>query len=326
MTSAGHRVAVVGARGRVGSQVCARLTADGIKVVGLNRGDGFASFPDRVESVINCATLDPPDRQALGECAAAAGAPMVEVCGLDPARETVETFRQARLPLLVGAGMMPGISELMPGWLTPPEATSVRITGYVITRETLTAGAAHEIRQSRSRANVWSGSVQPAPARRLWGIPGAQGPMLGVAYLTPVLARYAAQTSAEELAWYFCHEISSPLLMSGATSTDELIAAVASDVGGRQLGQLIACEVSGLVAGSPFVTSGLIGGVSTYDLTAGAACWFAGESASRLSAVDSPWAAAQVAPDDLAAVARWCGATVTHRWAGPLSETVEGAL
>lgn len=330
MTWAGKRTVVVGARGRVGSRVCEQLRSAGATVSTVQRGDPLR-LPADVQTVISCATLCPDQRIALGAAAAHRRAHLVDACGLPPAATTVHQFQKEQLRLTVGAGVLPGISELLPAWLTPPGAQSVRIAGYTYTWEPITRGAAEEMVQTPGRAETWThGAVHAAAPRQVPSLPGVDGPHLGMPYLTPMLKGYANRTQPDTLAWYLCQPLDSPVaaLISIGDPTRLVEATAHIDTASGTGGQLIACEVNGLLDGRPFVAAGLIGGASTYTLTAGAACWFAAATTAdqHTGPASRPWAADQVDVSDLASVARDCGATVAERWSGSLTQTEEGTL
>ncbi|MEV0289163.1 hypothetical protein AB0H36_34005 [Kribbella sp. NPDC050820] len=323
-------IVLVGADGRVGALVRHRLLAADVPVRPVRRADDLASAVAGSSLLLNCASLTPRPRIELAELAVRAGVGLVDVGGLPAPRELVGTFGHARLPLVLGAGMIPGLAEMMPAWLTPAGASGTRIAGYVVTREPLTVGAAQELLDSGPRSRRWE-SGREVPAVPLWlaGIPGTPGPMLGLPDLSPALAAYAARTQPAELSWFHCHEPDSPVIAheDGPRPTaQQLVSRVSAYLGGRESPQFVACQVSGRTSAGRFEIAGVLGGISTYVLTAGAACWFAERTLSQPSEWSGGWAGDAFGVEDLALVARRSGVPVAQRWSGSLSDWHEGTL
>lgn len=206
--TAAQRLAATGrVRLRLGARDAGALAAPaaalGAEAVGVDAGEAeaLARFCAGAAVVVQCAGPSLRMAPAVGRAALAAGAHVVDPAGdLDP-------FPTGDRSVVLGAGVVPGLSGLLPR-LLPPGAR--RLDLYAGGADRLTPAAAADVllsvppRYGLPRALWRDGgpveaalTVQPAVT-----LPGFDGPVHAVPLLTAEAQRLAADTGAAQLRSY----------------------------------------------------------------------------------------------------------------------------
>jgi hypothetical protein len=214
-------VGVLGGYGSVGRETVAQLRAWGVgPVVVAGRDparadvvadaadpDGLERFCGSLRLLVNCTGSAPEDRARVAAAAAAAGVPYVDPGGDEPLHELL-SGRDHNRPVVLSAGMLPGLTGLLPRRLgVRPGA---RLVCYVGGQDRFSPAAAADylaaVKGSTGRAfAVWrNGSrVQRAGVPPLDGdVPYFPEPAAGVPFLSPEAERLARDLGLAELISY----------------------------------------------------------------------------------------------------------------------------
>jgi hypothetical protein len=218
-------IGVIGGSGSVGRATVAQLRDWGlgpVVVAGRDpaRADVVVDVGDQasvqrfcasVRLVINCSASSPPARAAVAEAAAASSVPYVDPGGDEPLHELLSALFPSGAvaqPVLLSAGMWPGLTSLLPRQL--PLVPGGRLSCYVGGLDRFTVGAAADylavVNGSAGRTfAVWrDGSrVERAGLRATEGeVPCFPEGATGVPYLSQEMERLAQRLRLAELVFY----------------------------------------------------------------------------------------------------------------------------
>jgi hypothetical protein len=214
-------IGVIGGYGSVGHETVAQLRAWGlgpIVVAGRDptRSDVVvdAADPSTVERfcaslrlVINCSASSPVDRAVVATTAAAHGVPYVDPGGDEPVHELLSSRTLAE-PVVLSAGMLPGLTALLPHQLGPERGS--RLVGYAGGLDRFSLGAAADylevVNGSAGRTfAVWRNGSRVERA----GVPAIDGRVpyfsesaSGVPYLSAEMERLACHLDLAELTFF----------------------------------------------------------------------------------------------------------------------------
>ncbi|WP_188316386.1 NAD-dependent epimerase/dehydratase family protein [Solihabitans fulvus] len=265
----------------------ARQLGAGVELasVDLARPESLRRFCDGCAVVANCVgpVAGPPAEVA--EAVLRAGAGYVDAGGDEPLRA-----RLAALPgtAVIGAGVRPGLSGLLPRWLArtadPSRDTALVLTGYLATTDRMTRGAAAEFLLDLAEGDgepgaLWrSGARVPRALEPEHGtLPFFAGAIIAYPYLSAEIERVARSIPLAEVRWYQVFEAGGRMLATlsrlqealrqGARPADlagELTRAVDAEMFGRKSAQQLVFELAGPAGGQVAV----LHASSTYRLTA----------------------------------------------------------
>jgi short subunit dehydrogenase-like uncharacterized protein len=251
--------------------------------------DALARFCSGCRVVVNCVGPPPELRRAVTTAAHVAGADVVDPGGDDGSRQDLAgSFPTGTA--VVGAGVLPGLSGLIPRWLArgdlePP----LSLTAYVATADRMTRASAVEFLLSLDGRYGESGAGWRAGARIPHDLPPLGStrlpffplPVVGHAYLSDEIEQVARSVPLAEVCWYHVFEATGSVLPAivrlqrelrrGEPLDDlaeELRRAVELEMFGRAPMQQLVFELSGRVAGRPAHRVAVLRASSTYDLTA----------------------------------------------------------
>jgi hypothetical protein len=212
-----NAVGVLGGYGAVGRVTVAQLRARRIGpvlVVGRDpaRADLVLDVEDaadleRFRLVVNCSGVPPQIRARIARMASAAGVPYVDPGGDEAVHALLSPVPPA-VPVVLSAGMWPGLTGLLPRRLAPPPGS--RLICYVGGQDRFSlAGAAQYLaamaNENRRTFAVWRGGarVEAADVPALDGDVPYFDEMAGaIPYLSPELERLAADVELAELVSY----------------------------------------------------------------------------------------------------------------------------
>ena len=214
-------IGVLGGYGSVGREAVAQLRAWGVgPVVVAGRDPARADVPADVADpaglerlcgslgvLVNCTGSGPEDRARVATAAAAAGVPYVDPGGDDPLHELLAGRDHAR-PVVLSAGMLPGLSGLLPRRLGAGPGS--RLVCYLGGQDRFSLAAAADYLAAVEGATgrtfaVWrNGSrVERAGVPPLEGdVPYFPEPADGVPFLSPEMERLARDLGLAELVSY----------------------------------------------------------------------------------------------------------------------------
>jgi hypothetical protein len=251
----------------------------------------LAAFCDGCGVVVNCAGPSYQLLDVVARAALAAGADYVDPGGDLPVHERLagaDLAGRGRSAVLT-AGLMPGLTGLLPEWLARTAFDEVRsLTAYVglVDRLTpagagdylLSLGGGHGVAQAawRRGARV-ARALDPVPDAALPFFPGR---VSAYPFLSTEAERLATSLTLEELSWYNVFDGGGRLLgalgrltsaMVGEADLDaagkELVQAAELDLFGREPYQLLLFQLDGVAGGEPRTRTLLLRGTDTYELT-----------------------------------------------------------
>lgn len=371
------RVALVGAGGAVGA-VVARVLADmglgplrlGARTperlrpllaeldgaealpVDVYQSEQLADFCAGCRVVVNCVGPMFRVRTRVAAAAVAAGADYVDPGG-DPTLR--ERMVQVGIPeprvVIVGAGVMPGLSALVPRWLVARAPAPPRIlTGYVATMDRITSGTATDFLLSLIDGSGEANAAWRAGARvsraleplRETDLPFFPGTVTAVPYLSTESERLARILDLPEVRWYHVFEAGSQILptlsrlrrdlTSGAglrRLAEELARSVDVEMLGRRPSQQLVFQLDGGAADRPTSQVAVLRASSTYELTASVTALAVRDTVRGLVAPGAHCAAEVLDPDVVDALPDLPGVVELSVLDGPLSafrEVEEGAV
>jgi Saccharopine dehydrogenase NADP binding domain len=304
---AGRLIGVLGAGGAVGQPLARVLRADPATRLRLGRRSGewprattdrdqhvrldvtcpeqLAAFCAGCDVVVNCVGGTVAGRLAVAGAALAAGADYVDAGGDESLRRQLDPVAvRYRRRAVVGAGVLPGLSGLIPRWLAGAGAgaglTGPRVlSGYVATWDRMSAASAVEF-----LAALQGGERAGARPQQHEDLPFFPGAVTTFAHVNDEVERIAARIGIEQVRWYQVLATGGRTLStlarlqqqvragtSPATLAPELIAAVDLDMFGRPAAQQMLVQLEGYRAGRPGARSVLLRAGSTYALSASVA-------------------------------------------------------
>jgi len=297
-------IGVLGATGAVGRAVAVALAADStvdLRLGARRSGDaagvsevefspeGLARFCSGCRVIVNGVGPPPALRRAVAAAARAAGADYVDPGGDgESLRDLAAAFRRGTA--VIGAGVLPGLSGLIPRWLAQSDlGPPLRLTAYVATTDRMTMASAAEFLLSLDGGHGEAGAAWRAgtriprdlpPMGPTW-IPFFPRPVRGHAYLSTEIELLARSLPLAEVRWYHVFDadgsilpvvsrLQRDLLHGGALDdlADELRRAVELEMFGRVTTQQLVFELGGQVAGRPAHRVAVLRASSTYELTA----------------------------------------------------------
>ncbi|MFD1939800.1 hypothetical protein ACFSKW_50925 [Nonomuraea mangrovi] len=214
-------IGVIGGYGSVGRAAVAQLRAWGLGpivvagrdpaqadvVVDGDEPAGLDRFCASLSLVVNCTGSPPRNRVAVADAAARAGIPYIDPDGDEPLH-TLLSDRSCAEPVVLSAGMLPGLTGLLPRLLvTEPGG---RLVCYVGGQDLFTIAAATDYLAAVDRSAgrtfaVWRGGSRVERA----GVPVIEGdvphfsePASGVPFLSPEMERLASRLHLAELVFY----------------------------------------------------------------------------------------------------------------------------
>lgn len=286
----GPTVGVLGATGAVGRGVAAALASDvpvrlrlgtrrpaavGVpdaEVVAVDLADParVAAFCAGCAVVVNAVGPVGGPPADLARAALDAGAAYIDAGGGETLR--AELARRPGISV-VGAGVLPGLSGLLPRWLAAGLAPPLALTGYLSTVDRLTAGSAVEL--LLDLADDDSGAPTGPPLTGT--LPFFPGDSVALPYRSAEIDRVAALVPFAEARWYHVHDVDGrvPATLAGlreelrrgaraAELAGRLARAVELEAAGRPAFQQLVVEVAGREGGRVAV----LRAAGTYRLTA----------------------------------------------------------
>jgi hypothetical protein len=265
---------------------------DEARMVDIEDGAGLAAFCAGCDLVIHCGgpsyvILDKP-----GRAAAAAGAHYIDVGGDEPAYERLADlpFLERGLMAILSAGLMPGLSGLLPRWLAQSGFDRVRdATAYFCIRDNFSPSSARDFLLSLrdgygAFASVWQDGVritrsaQPQRESELAYFPR---PVM----IFPFLSREAERVARElQLRQLCCYSVLEPgqmpallaQLRTGYTAdmnaaSDALCRAAEFDLLGCEPHQLFVYRMEGEMRGETVTQTAIFRGYKTAAVTAAVA-------------------------------------------------------
>ncbi len=258
--------------------------------VDIDDDTALARFCADCRVVVNCAG---PSHRILDRVAVAAlnaGADYVDAAGDDPVHDLVAGWapRAGERTVIVSAGMMPGLSGLLPRWVAGHGFERLdRLTAYVGGLDRFTTAAAGDY-----LASLRNGYGEPLAAwRHGQRAPGTLEPLRDVhlpffagtvtayPFLGTETERLAHALSIDEVSWYnvfadghalaAINRLQASIQVGGdlASAARELVAAAELDVAGRTPYQLLLFQVDGHARGAARTRSVMLRATDSYRLT-----------------------------------------------------------
>jgi hypothetical protein len=296
--------AVVRALAATGGGLCLRLGGrrpDALRALAATGGPGasavvvdvaqpatLSAFCAGCDVVVNCVGYL-AQRSAVADAALRAGAAYVDAGG-DAALcdQLAGRPEAARYPVVIGAGMLPGLSGLIPRWLAGQGlAPPLALTGYVSVLDRMTANSAAEFLASvvdgdgsghaswRSGRQV-HGEVEPRHRVRL---PFFDGEVTAYPYLSAEAVRLARSLPLAGLRWYHVFAADGQVLPAlgrlrqeaggrgVAARTAELARAADLELFGRGAATRLVCQLDGRAGGYAASRVAILSGGGTYEVT-----------------------------------------------------------
>ncbi|BBG02545.1 MULTISPECIES: saccharopine dehydrogenase NADP-binding domain-containing protein [Pseudonocardia] len=279
-------IAVLGAYGAVGRAAAAELTRTGaepVRVGGrdperlgatarelgaepypvdLTDPDALAGFCTGASVVVNGAGPAHRVLDTVARAAAAAGSHYVDPAGDDDlaARVAASYPEGADRAAVLSAGMLPGLSGLLPRHVAAGFDAADRLHAYLGGRSALTPAAAADFLLSAAATEGkpltgWSGGHRALRPLREVELPFFPGRVTATPHLTPEIERVARALGLAEAHWFtvFVGEQATALLArhtaGAATGSDDPVAAfgraVGVDLAGHDPYQVLACQIEG---------------------------------------------------------------------------------
>jgi hypothetical protein len=313
----GPLIGILGASGAVGGATAAAIERMGLGPLRLGGRDQDALlrlkqlFGGRAEAVavdaredaslarfcagcriiVSCAAVDARQRGTIAAAAFAAGADYVDPGGDDRVRARVAGLAAlAGRVAIIGAGVHPGLSELIPRWLAAQRIEPPLIlTSYIGTFDRMTPASAHEFVLSLAAGHGGAHAMWRAGARHAHALeplhevdlPFFPPAVLAYPYLTADAERLARRLSLDEARCYYVFDAGGNILAilsrlqerlraeeSVAALADDLIRAVGIEMFGRRPVQRLVFQLDGQASGRPASRVAVLQASSTYELTA----------------------------------------------------------
>ena len=228
-----------------------------VSTVDVTDAGSLARFCDGCAVVLNCAGPARHLGDRAARAAVAAGAGFVDAAGDDSLHAALANLGTAR-PVVLSAGMMPGLTGLLPRYLAGPygreQLAATRLTGYVGGRDRFTATAALDYLAvdgygeplaawrdgaRRSRVLVPLDGVRP---------PSFPEPVTAAPYLAGETERLARRLGLGEVHWYSVFAGTRVLgALRGTGGPAQLCRAAELDLFGHEPYQHLVIELSGRI-------------------------------------------------------------------------------
>ena len=257
--------------------------------VDVARPGALDAFCAGCDVVVNCVGYL-ADRSAVADAALRTGASYVDAGGDEALRDLLAGRPEARQrPVVLGAGMLPGLSGLVPRWLAGQGlAPPLALTGYVSVLDRMTDSSAAEFLASvvdgdgaghaswRSGRRV-RGAVEPLHGARLAFF---EGEVTAFPYLSAEAERLARSVPLAQLRWYHVFASDGKVLPAlgrlreeashgtgVATLTRELARAADLELFGRSAAAQFVFQLDGWVDGKPASRVAVLRATGTYAVT-----------------------------------------------------------
>jgi hypothetical protein len=270
-----------------------------VVAVDAGRPGEVEAFARGCDVVVDCVGPVAGDRSTVPLAVLAAGCDYLDPGGDEALRARLSaTALERGRRAVVGAGVLPGLSELLGRWLLDPRhggpdpARPRRLVGYVGTRDRMTPASAAEfllaLRADGGRGGaIWRAGARTGAAAE--PVEHEDLPFFGAAcssyaYLTAEMERLARADGLDELRWHQVFAAGSRTLVTLSRlqrelqlggqlqhQAEELVHSVALDMFGHEPSQQLALEVEGFSAEGPVSRSLLLRAGSTYEVTAAVA-------------------------------------------------------
>ncbi|MDP9870190.1 MULTISPECIES: saccharopine dehydrogenase NADP-binding domain-containing protein [Streptosporangium] len=290
--------------GRVRALAAARTGADAAVAVDIRDAAALAAFCEGCHVVVNCAGPSSRVLDTVARAALAAGAHYVDVAGDAAVRDRLSAGSAARPDrdqagrerggweragrvVILSAGMMPGLSALLPRHLAGQGFDRVdRLTAHVGGVDRFTPAAALDYVASLSGGYatplaVWRGhQVIPGASRPRHGVevPHFPGRVNAYPYLSAEAERLARSLGIAEVEWssVFDGELTLAALarlpeLDPDAAADELVRASRLESLGRTPYFQMVFEMAGETGGRPVTRTLLARAADSYELSAAAA-------------------------------------------------------
>jgi hypothetical protein len=172
----------------------------------------LARFCEGCRVVVNCAAGTPENSRVIALAALRAGADYADVADLSPTElsEVDARFRECGRSALFAAGLVPGLSALLPRVLASRHPGAQVLTAYVGGCDRFSAGGAKDYCRSLKEANgaamaCWRGGRKLAnarPAQPCVELPFFSPRITAYPYLSEESERLAHGLRLEEIRWY----------------------------------------------------------------------------------------------------------------------------
>ncbi|MFE0073450.1 saccharopine dehydrogenase [Nonomuraea sp. NPDC059023] len=236
-------IGVLGASGAVGRTVAALLDDHEVRRGSRSGGtdafdpDALAAFCAGCRVVVNCAGPSHRLGDRVARAAFAAGADYVDAAGDDPLHDLLTRSGTAGRTAFVSAGMLPGLSGLLPRLLAEP-GTAARLDVFTGGRDRLTPAAAEDVLLSGGYGEAlaaWRGGVRVSralsPAEQV-ELPYFPERVNLHPYLTTEAERVARRLGVGESRWYTVTSRERVLALAQGSAAD-LERAAALELAGR---------------------------------------------------------------------------------------------
>ncbi|MBV9449450.1 MAG: saccharopine dehydrogenase NADP-binding domain-containing protein [Streptosporangiaceae bacterium] len=249
----------------------------------------LAGFCAGCRVVINCAAPDAQHRSRAAAAVLRAGADYLDPGGGDALRGQLEGLAAGRTAVL-GAGVHPGLSALIPRWLAAQGlGFPLVLTSYIGTRDRMTRASATEFLLSLTEGHGEAHAMWRAGARHSHALeplhetdlPFFPPAVLAYPYLTFEAERLARQLGLDEARCYYVFESSGKILtvlsrLGGRlladadvdTLVDELIQAADIEMFARKPAQQLVFQLDGEQSGQRASRVAVLRASNTYELTA----------------------------------------------------------
>ncbi|MFI6318303.1 saccharopine dehydrogenase NADP-binding domain-containing protein [Nonomuraea sp. NPDC050556] len=259
-------IGVVGGYGSVGRATVAQLLAWGLGpvvvagrdparadvVLDADDQDGLDRLCASVKLVVNCTGAPHESRAPVAEAAARAGVPYIDPDGDEPLHELLAGGSHA-VPVVLSAGMLPGLSSLLPRLLVTEPGE--RLVCYAGGQDLFTVAAAADYLSTVDRSAgrtfaVWRDGARVERA----GVPAIEGdvphfsePASGVPFLSAEMERLARRLDLAELVFYsvFPGRRLRAALVAAEVDPAAVVRASELDAFGRSRYQRLVFEVRG---------------------------------------------------------------------------------
>lgn len=226
MTKRRKRVAVLGATGSVGRQVMRflspyvdiragsrRATLRSQKGITAYRLDAFDTetlrgFCDGCDMLINCAAPGSAVEEEIALIACQLGVDYVDPGGDEPLYAALASQASAGHSIILSAGMLPGLSGVLPRLLAAGFDSLTQLTGYVLSHEPFSYGGAKDFLASLDNGfgiaglSVQNGELKPCPSPGERLLPLACTPAQALPYMSSEWQRLSRQQRLSEAAWF----------------------------------------------------------------------------------------------------------------------------
>jgi hypothetical protein len=273
-------IGVIGGYGSVGRATVAQLRAWGLGpivvagrnpakadvVVDVNDSTELARYCGSLRLVLNCTGSAPSTRAAMAETAAVCGVPYVDPGGDEPLHEVLSGSDQP-VPVVLSAGMWPGLTALLPRELAV-KGGGGRLVCCVggLDRFSLAAAADYLTAVHSSAGGAFAawrdGRVERAGIPVLNGkVPYFAEQASGVPYLSPEMERLARRLDLAELVFYVVFpgsRLRATLVATrpGSVDAEAVVRASELDLFGRSPYQQLVCQLRDDPATPTIVLSG----------------------------------------------------------------------